>query len=358
VNNASGQGPSGLAIDGRGVLYGTTLAGGANDQEACGGFGCGTVFSLAPPSVPGGAWAEKVLWNFGGVAGDGVNPLGAVVVGSGGVLYGVAFGAGGACSCGVVFSLSLPGTPGDAWTETILWAFGSVTGDGKVPQAGLAIANGVLYGTTSKGGRHGAGTVFSLAPPTTQGNPWTMTQLWSFGSSATDGSVPNAAVSISSGGVLFGTTSSGGAYGFGTVYSLSPPDSAGKPWTEDVLQSFDSTSGQPNAVVIGEAGKLLGVTSGSNPGQGGEASSLSPPASPGGTWSETVLATFPHRRDAVATVNGPLCVRPSGLYGTTGSDGPNAGGALFRLRPPTAPGVAGRSQSYTTSQPASSPRRV
>ncbi len=51
-----------------------------------------------------------------------------------------------------------------------------------------------------------------------------------------------------------------------------------------------------------------------------------------------MLATFPHRRDAVATVNGPLCVRPSGLYGTTGSDGPNAGGALFRLRPPTAPG--------------------
>ncbi len=69
------------------------------------------------------------------------------------MLYGVAFGAGGDCSCGVVFSLSLPGTPGDAWTETILWAFGSVTGDGKVPQAGLAIANGVLYGTTSKGGR-------------------------------------------------------------------------------------------------------------------------------------------------------------------------------------------------------------
>lgn len=54
-----------------------------------------------PPTSPGGAWAERVLWNFGQTSGDGFNPVGAVVIGAGGGLYGVTAEGG----SGVVFEL-------------------------------------------------------------------------------------------------------------------------------------------------------------------------------------------------------------------------------------------------------------
>ena len=50
-----------LAIGGRGVLYGTTLTGGAGRD--------GTVFSLTPS--PGGSWTEAILYSFGGGIGSG-----------------------------------------------------------------------------------------------------------------------------------------------------------------------------------------------------------------------------------------------------------------------------------------------
>jgi len=249
VNSAAGQAPSGLAIGGGGVLYGTAGAGGAynNGPEGC-EFGCGAVFSLAPPSTQGGPWTETVLWNFGGAPGDGVIPVGGVVVGSGGVLYGTATGGGyPLCGCGVVFSLTPPESRGGAWTESILLAFGSVDGSGQRPETGLALGgDGVLYGTTSEGGRYGTGTVFSLAPPATQGDPWTETVLWSLGGTG-DGSTPSAAVVIGSGGVLYGTTSAGGANNYGTVFSLSPPSAQSGPWSEAVLMTFDAASGRPSA---------------------------------------------------------------------------------------------------------------
>jgi uncharacterized repeat protein (TIGR03803 family) len=47
---SDGNGPSsGVAISSGGVLYGSTISGGA---------GTGTVFSLSPPAVPGGSWIE------------------------------------------------------------------------------------------------------------------------------------------------------------------------------------------------------------------------------------------------------------------------------------------------------------
>jgi uncharacterized repeat protein (TIGR03803 family) len=188
ANNAAGQAPSGLAADSSGVLYGTTLVGGTYNQASCGSVGCGTVFSLSPPSSPGGAWAERVLWNFGQTSGDRFNPVGAVVIGTGGVLYGVTAEGGGYCDRGVVFALTPPVANGAPWTESILWTFGSIDGDGKTPQAGLTLGAGrVLYGTTSKGGGHGNGTVFALAPPATEGEPATYATLWRFGSGTGDG---------------------------------------------------------------------------------------------------------------------------------------------------------------------------
>ena len=49
--------------------------------------------------------------------------------------------------------------------EKVVWSFGSGT-DGQTPEAGLINESGVLYGTTSFGGAKGEGTLFSIDPAT------------------------------------------------------------------------------------------------------------------------------------------------------------------------------------------------
>jgi len=54
---------------------------------------------------------------------------------------------------------------GGAWTEKVLHSFSDADGDGSMPLAALAMSStGVLYGTTSAGGTAGKGTVFALVP--------------------------------------------------------------------------------------------------------------------------------------------------------------------------------------------------
>ncbi|MGA2742384.1 MAG: choice-of-anchor tandem repeat GloVer-containing protein [Bryobacteraceae bacterium] len=67
--------------------------------------------------------------------------------------------------CGIVFQLTPPSTSGGAWTETVLHSFSGKNGDGAIPVAGLVLSSGgVLYGTTSAGGTAGKGTAFALQP--------------------------------------------------------------------------------------------------------------------------------------------------------------------------------------------------
>ncbi len=162
-----------------GVLYGTTFYGGAGSRSVCSfstGVGCGTVFQLTPPTAPGGAWTESILYSFTGVNGDGAYPKGAVIISPSGIIYGTTEYGGSAtegspCTfsavvgCGTVFQLTPPSVPGGPWTETVLHSFSGQNGDGSLPVAGLALAaNGALYGTTSTGGSSGKGGVFSIQP--------------------------------------------------------------------------------------------------------------------------------------------------------------------------------------------------
>ena len=67
--------------------------------------------------------------------------------------------------CGIVFELTPPSSPGGAWTETILHSFSGQDGDGAIPLGSLTLSSsGVLYGTTSTGGTAGGGTVFAIEP--------------------------------------------------------------------------------------------------------------------------------------------------------------------------------------------------
>jgi uncharacterized repeat protein (TIGR03803 family) len=260
-----GRSPDAVVIGSGGVLYGTTSYGGTSNY--------GTVYSLTPPTSPGGAWTETVLYSFAGGS-DGEYPNAGVVIGSGGVLYGTTQSGGtGPCSfpgsgCGTVYSLTPPASPGGAWIETVLHQFGANSGDGLNPhQAGLVIGSGgVLYGTTSNGGTGpcnssydgpGCGTVYSLTPPTSPSGAWTETVLYSF--TGSDGNDPIAGVVIGSGGVLYGVLE------YDSVYSLTPPTSPSGAWTETNLNHFGAgglyDAEYPNAgVVIGSGGVLYGTT--------------------------------------------------------------------------------------------------
>src|SRR5690349_20457105 len=112
----------------------------------------------------------STIYNFRGNPEAGGLPQANVTVGPGGVLYGTT-SEGGSCGvgfgCGTVFSLTPPALPGGAWTETVIHSFDSPNGDGKYPTAGVTLGDdGVLYGTTYHGGGTGFGTgsVYSLTP--------------------------------------------------------------------------------------------------------------------------------------------------------------------------------------------------
>ena len=256
--------PSGALVFGAGG----SLYGGTGGQ----GLSGGTVYSLTPPSVAGGAWTEAALYSFpGGSGGFGI--AGPLAVGSGGGLFGVTTYGGqdsGSCivgpgGCGTVFLLAPPTASSGAWTVRLLYDFWTsiiVGTDGIHPQAGVLLAPaGVLYGITASGGSAGEGTVYSLTPPAVPGGPATERILHSFPYTDYDGFTPVGLV-LGASGVLYGTTQSGGAYGFGTVFQVAPGGLGG--FTETILYSFKSDDQGfgplPNGITLGPDGTLYGTT--------------------------------------------------------------------------------------------------
>ncbi len=249
VNGVDGLTPYGsLVFDRAGNLYGTTSVGGAYDG--------GVVFELSP--TPGGNWNETVIHNFASDSTDGANPFDALIIDAAGNLYGTTPG-GGTYGYGTVFELSP--MAGGSWNETILHNFNFNRVDGVQTYAGLTFDNhGNLYGTTPGGGTNEHGTVFELIP--TGGGQWTENILHNFNGDkkSGDGTEANTSVTIDSAGNIFGTTLSGGAYGHGTVFELSP--AAGGVWTETILVNFSGDNGgQPaGAVIMDATGNLYGTT--------------------------------------------------------------------------------------------------
>ena len=140
----------------------------------------------------------------------------------------------------MVFELVKPKTSDQAWAERVLYNFGSVANDGTSPSPDLLLRGGMLYGTTHSGGTRGDGTVFQLAPHT---GLWTETILHNF--TFSEGIGPQGGLIADAAGNLFGTTYAEGNYsacGCGTIYELSPPAVAGGAWREATLYSFTGLS--------------------------------------------------------------------------------------------------------------------
>ena len=321
----------GVVSDGKGNLYGTAESGGAIGSP----FGSnGTVFELSPKS--GGGWTETTLYNFGSVSGDGIQPLATMIFDSKGNLYGTTQAGGANNSSGTVFEMS-PKT-GGGWTEKVLHSFGG-TGDGIQPGYGSLVfdAKGNLYGTTHKGGANGVGSVFELTPAA--GGTWTEKVLYSFGASNVDGASPTAGVIFDAAGNLYGTTYAGGAYDYGTVFKLTPQ--SGGTWKESILHSFDVNgvdgANPTAAVIIDGEGNLYGTTKfGGAFGNGlhlGTVYELSP--SSGGVWAETVIHSFTGgltNGDGDYPISSLTFDTAGNLYGTTMGGGVPAEGTVFKFQ--------------------------
>ncbi|MBV9990421.1 MAG: hypothetical protein JOZ72_03935 [Alphaproteobacteria bacterium] len=157
-NCADGAFPKGgLTLNAAGELLGTTTDGGANRR--------GAIFKLIPNA---GASQLSVLYAFCPQpdCNDGARPYGTLAMDAKGVLYGTtaegglhktdAKGVGG----GTVFQFK-------KGTLRRLYSFcvQSNCADGEYPQTGLfRDAKGNLFGTTTAGGKHGAGNVFEVTP--------------------------------------------------------------------------------------------------------------------------------------------------------------------------------------------------
>jgi uncharacterized repeat protein (TIGR03803 family) len=134
-------------------------------------------------------------------------------------------------------------------------------------------------------------------------------------------------------GNIYGVTYTGGAYGDGTVFELSP--SGDGAWTETLLHSFNGTDGdQPEAVVFGPDGNLYGSTQ--YGGTSGSGTVFEVAHNPDGTWTESVLHSFTWANGDGGDVLGGVSFDAAGnIYGTTGEGGAGGWGIVYELTPNT-----------------------
>jgi uncharacterized repeat protein (TIGR03803 family) len=227
-----------------GLLYGTTYSGGANNA--------GTVFQLATD----GSFFNVIL-DFDG-ANTGAEPLGALIEGAGGVLYGTTVWGG--TGSGVVFKLSPPSGHRFYWSCLRLVDFdGGSMGYG--PNSTLLQASdGALYGTTYSAGANGLGTIFKVQPDGT-GFAVLQNLFGTIGSGGSKGPMVERAD-----GKLYGTLSYDGAHGAGTAFKMQKDGNG-----FEVLYDFDYygvSAGYPNGLIVASDGNLYGSTLWGDPGAG------------------------------------------------------------------------------------------
>jgi uncharacterized repeat protein (TIGR03803 family) len=345
-----------------GNFYGTTVRGGTNDA--------GSVFQMTPAGV------VTTVYSFSGTYGpDGSTPLAGLVQGSDGNLYGTnsSGGADGSSSSGTVFSITpggtlttlysfsllspggtgqpdsplVQGSDGDFYgittaggsssssifkitssgALTILYTFGTATGQLNLPAGGLIQASdGNFYGTTEVGGANGDGAVFKVTPS------GAFTTLYSF--NGTDGEYPMSGLVQGSDGNFYGTTRLGGAgfvagssqnTGNGTVFEITP---------SGVLTTLYSFSGG-----AGGGSPLAPLVSGSDGNLYGTFDAGIFRITPTGAY--TLLYTFTNPAADGCQPTAALVQGTDGnFYGTTSLCGAHGFGTIFRLSAGLSPGSA------------------
>ena len=268
---------------------------------------------------------EQTLHTFSGGT-DGINPYGPLLADAHGNLYGTTSLGGdiGRCGyypgCGTVFELSPSGA---GYSERILYAFHG-TSDGGEPNGGLIMdASGAIYGSLSTDGPDGFGSVFRLTP---SGSTYTETDLYAF-TGGTDGDGPSSGLAMDAGGALYGTTWYGGTGCTpnklcGTVYKLTPTASG---YTKTLIHTFlggadgDAPAGN---VILDKDGAVYGTTTNVGDCEDNGCGTVFKLTPNGSTYVETVLCSFrEHRQMVGAWPEGIVADAGGNLFVTTASGG-------------------------------------
>jgi uncharacterized repeat protein (TIGR03803 family) len=261
---------------------------------------------------------------------DGTSSYAGLLAGPHGELYGNTY-QGGKNNLGIIFEL-IPAS-GGSFRYSILYSFGAPP-DGQLPRGTLTRDhNGNLYGTTQSGGAFGCGTIFELSPPATIGGAWTESVLYSFNciNGQVDAANPLAGVVFDNFGNLYGTAEGGGTFGLGAIFKLTPPSTSGGAWTETVLHNFSSGhDGAEPFYGITFAGH--GIFYGFTPYGGIFGNGTFYQMTAGG--KETVLYTFRNSTDGGAPSGAPVLDALGNVYGTANVGGATNDGVVFEFTPP------------------------
>jgi uncharacterized repeat protein (TIGR03803 family) len=241
---------------------------------------------------------------------------------------------------GCIYTFTTDGTLMDAYD------FGNQAQDGSGPESGLVQDSaGNFYGTTAFGGSSNLGTIYKITANGTA--PGTISTLVNF--TGANGASPGTnELVVGTNGLIYGTTTAGGAYGEGVVFSLTASGGL------TVLHSFNSNSGGDGSTpmsgfVEGADGNFYGTTA-----YGGGGAGILYSITPAGT--ETILHSFAGA-DGSQPKAGLTLGTDGSFYGITSAGG-NAAGVLFRFLPPVAAqSFSAWETSYSiTSGPSATPK--
>ncbi len=316
---ADGDQPnSGLTRGSDGLLYGTTVQGGAGLE--------GVVYRLATDGSQ-----FEVIRQFTFPGGGARGPFAGVREGADGLLYGTTR-SGGFGSVGTIYRLRRDGSD-----FTVLHALPADGSQGSYLTAGLVEGSAnQWFGVAEAGGTAGAGVVFRVNH---DGSGYIV--LHHFGANAGDGQSPVGDLMVGPDGALYGTTSFGGDSGKGTVFKINPD---GTDYT--LLRAFTTTyvdayHPERGTLTLGPDGMLYGTTRSS--GNFGAVYRISP----SGSHYELLHDAQINNGDGIQSRTGVHVDLNGHVYGITSRGDPTDQGVLFRLNP-----AAGGIVSYlVTAQP-------
>jgi len=257
---------AGLLVGSDGLLYGTTSLGAVSVVANTTGTVFriktdGTGFTILHRFEPSSA--SNV--NSNAINTDGAFPETALIEGSDGFLYGVTR-AGGPHGTGAVFKVSRDGASfkllhafGAVTSDAN--AAVPINSDGAAP-LGVVLqgADGFIYGTTSAGGENGRGTIFRVGA---DGQGFQLLHVFAALTGSTSpqvnagGASPLAGLTDGKDGRFYGVASGGGSNGFGTIFAFDPVSRL-----LNVMYNFDDTNGDgpAGAMILGLDTRLYGTT--------------------------------------------------------------------------------------------------
>jgi uncharacterized repeat protein (TIGR03803 family) len=297
----------GGVIEGKdGRIYGATRHGGAELA--------GLIYSLNKDGSD-----FKIIYSFSTNGAFGRFPMNSVIQAKDGRLYGKTL-SGGVGDGGTIFGVDTDGS-----NYQCLHSFEHSDTDYYIAYSNLIEgSDGMLYGTTNGEGPKRAGSIFRINK---DGSGFQTIYFFTGSGKGADGDVPDAGVTETSDGVLYGTTEGGGAEDFGVLYRINRDGSG-----YQVLHHFipDNAQGYtPSSPPIeGPDGALYGTTYFGGPEDTGSIYRCNKDGT-----GMTFLYTFGGTNCPAYPYSSLKILNDGGFYGTTFNGIGEVYGAVFRINP-------------------------